>query len=1457
MGSGMVGETVVVVVGASSGELFIKKKVGSSANSRAPGLHESGDHALGKELKNRLSLAGQHSALWQAGESSRAIRGGAGGDGPRAQTAPTLTPISKTRQGKARQAAGSDCQRSLTTERGVNHQHYGGMPSNLVSVSTIPGREETRVGMSGTSTSFHEDGTGRPATARGAMLEKIPKDQGRTRDSRSHFYHSTATLETDSATCRHLHRRTFNVGEKMHRQFRKSMPLHKFYEIFNWRSNSYSSAPRCTYDSPDSKSSTLRSHDRGLGFGPFGIPEDCAFGGESQAQRASQKPSTGIQNKINQLEGLVVSLMASLNSKQSDEVETGGNAFLRKPEVAFTEDQVNVSGTESDVQSKLSDTFGRISLENAEMKYVDGAHWTAILDGIAELKDHFEDDVSETKEPVSEPAGFPTEEPELLFGLKNYATKQEILAAIPARPVVDRLISKYFNAMDMSPVVIHSPSFLKQYERFWESPSSTPIMWIGLLFSMMCLAVQFRQGSLDLPGITYQPFPISENRMTIEIYREKVVQCLVLGNYTKPTRFAMETLLLYFTIEHFRSPDSQIGSWILVGMIVRIAMRMGYHRDPSHFPRITPFQGEMRRRAWAMIVQIDLATSHQLGLPRIVRESQADTADPRNLIDGDFEENTVELPPSRPDSDLTPMLYVIVKNRILSVYTQIVDLASAKNLGPYSEVLRLDRLLHDVHARTPPNLQVRSTKISITDQPEVVMRRLYLEIIFQAARCNLHRRYLPLARPDTPYMFSKQSCLEAALQLLQIQYTMDEETQPGGVLFEDRWKVSSIVNHDYLLGTTILCVYLDHSLKDGPSLPLSEGSADREARQRVIIALQESYRIWLKSSNSSREAQKAAEALRIVLGKAKRSGLLQRGDSKEGVKTPEMGIGTDTGIRSSTTSTTSGANTGEKSRVYEMIQTPVLIENMQMEDQIDCFGWNDWDSQFQDQDLEGFFNVETIPDDFPLGESIGVSDWYQLSSYCEFCRVHRSIFLLKKPNETKRRNVGVFIGRGPASVNGFGKDDPVRAWSLGSCSSLEHMCSGPTKNLDTAAASKQTAMTMVKDRVFSGDRTPWVVAIIALVLIWSLYTLDIPSVRLSALSGHEETAQTQTQAGAENDATVVTIETASQVIEGGVSIPTSTGSSNPLPPTTSPKEGEETAATNSDRPLILYAYSDGKTDSARINLEFFIKHGLHGAADFIFILNGKTNATEIIPNESNIRVVQRENDCYDLGAYAEVLTTEDLYKKYKRFVMLNASIRGPFLPYWAKGCWSDMYLGRITDEVKLVGMTGNCWPAFHVQSMIWATDMIGIETLLFPSEATVAAFKAKGVPHINKSTRDGDEDKKTPPAPPQKPGINSCFHTWSSAVNAEVGASSLIEAAGYKLDVMMAAYHGMKDYEAKCPKDGNGDVLWNNKYYGTNVHPFETVFIKANRDVDPVGLEKHTEWMNGREYSSYEFCKAM
>ncbi|KAF5588585.1 asparagine synthetase [Fusarium subglutinans] len=247
---------------------------------------------------------------------------------------------------------------------------------------------------------------------------------------------------------------------------------------------------------------------------------------------------------------------------------------------------------------------------------------------------------------------------------------------------------------------------------------------------------------------------------------------------------------------------------------------------------------------------------------------------------------------------------------------------------------------------------------------------------------------------------------------------------------------------------------------------------------------------------------------------------------------------------------------------------------------------------------------------------------------------------------------------------------------------------------------------------------------------------------------------------------------------------------------------------------------------------------LHSAADFIFIFNGETDADSLIPDAPNIRIVHRNNTCFDLGAHGEVLREDGLWTHYRRFITMNASIRGPFLPYWAQGkgaCWSDLYLARVNERVKLVGMSANCMPRFHIQSMIWATDSVGMELLLLPHSSTSSpadGFGAAGAPVA----------------------FHSCYDGWHSAVHAEIGTAEMIIEAGYDVDVMMEAYHKSERFRYDCHADGVGDLLFNGRYFGSNIHPYETIFMKANRDIDPKLLKSLTEWHLAEGRRSWDMC---
>jgi hypothetical protein len=228
---------------------------------------------------------------------------------------------------------------------------------------------------------------------------------------------------------------------------------------------------------------------------------------------------------------------------------------------------------------------------------------------------------------------------------------------------------------------------------------------------MMCVAVSFQH----LKAYTSSA---SDTERLMDSYREKVVQCLVLSKYTKCAPYTLETLILYLHIEYIRSDDSQIEPWMLLGIIIRLALRMGYHRDPSHFPHISPSQGEMRRRTWAVIVQFDAMSSSQVGLPRMI--TRYETAEPSNLLDEDFHKDIAAIPLSRPNAFQTPIQYVVSKNRLIAVYGMIFDLVTSTKLGvsAYPEVMRLDELLHDTYLSLPEGLHVRSMANSIMDAPD-------------------------------------------------------------------------------------------------------------------------------------------------------------------------------------------------------------------------------------------------------------------------------------------------------------------------------------------------------------------------------------------------------------------------------------------------------------------------------------------------------------------------------------------------------------------------------------------------------------------------------------------------------------------------------------------------------------------------------------------------------------------
>ncbi|RYP19262.1 hypothetical protein DL765_003463 [Monosporascus sp. GIB2] len=492
------------------------------------------------------------------------------------------------------------------------------------------------------------------------------------------------------------------------------------------------------------------------------------------------------------------------------------------------------------VQDRINELESLVVRESG-VSYVSSAHWAAVLDSIAELRHYFaeEDEAYERiPDPIQSQASLAR--PHLFYSGSTHISTAEIFNAIPPRPVVDRLVSRYFNVVDLATGIVHSGKFFR-----------------------MTLVPHNVSTASSIPS---QPTRDPERQAMVDTLRKKIAQCLVLGHYAKGGPYVLEALILYLLVEILLSKGVETGIWVLAGNIAQIAMRMGYHRDAKHFPDISPFAGEMRRRVWTTIAQIDYSSSLQMGMPTVVKESQVDTAEPRNLYDADFDEDTANLPPSRPDSEVTPILYVLSKHRLLSVSVKIADMAIEPRSHSYSKVLDLDKQIDKARDALPLSMRWKSLSSSLDVPSQVLMKRIWLEVSLQRLKVDLHRKFMGPSRPQQEHAYSRSACLAAAMRILEFQHLVDEETRVDGRLNENPWRVSTSLLHEFLLATSILCFYLQNRSAGPQEQSVGPGDDGSISVDRIKRLLRASQAIWARSSATSRAARKAVAALRYVLG---------------------------------------------------------------------------------------------------------------------------------------------------------------------------------------------------------------------------------------------------------------------------------------------------------------------------------------------------------------------------------------------------------------------------------------------------------------------------------------------------------------------------------------------------------------------------------------------------------------
>lgn len=421
-------------------------------------------------------------------------------------------------------------------------------------------------------------------------------------------------------------------------------------------------------------------------------------------------------------------------------------------------------------------------------------HWSAMLEDIEELGTaiSLNDEVDDAHMALDGDGD--NDATRLLFGAMKPLSYQQVLSQfLPARHKVDRLVGAYFRMKTVAAPFLHTTQFRRLYQLFWDNPPTTSPLWTSILFSILEIATK---------TLSSQPATSTDEDRMSNRFDTAAAHCLAVGEYYRPQRFVVEALLLYAQSKCLTSVDLGTNVAVLFGTLARLATVMGYHRDADGSrQRISVFEGEMRRRTWSMCMQLDMLISFQLGLPSNIQFPTWDTRSPTNLLDSDFDENTVQLPPARPATEPTELLFYIAKHRLMTVFEKVIRHTLSATDRPSDELEGIDQEVRRTFTALPAIFHPRPIAESVVDTPSIKVTRLCVNSIYRKCLCVLHRKYVTRGRQD-----SLRICYTSASDLVRRFLDVYKEFEPGGQLETERWFMGSITWHDFLLGCMALCL---------------------------------------------------------------------------------------------------------------------------------------------------------------------------------------------------------------------------------------------------------------------------------------------------------------------------------------------------------------------------------------------------------------------------------------------------------------------------------------------------------------------------------------------------------------------------------------------------------------------------------------------------------------------------
>ena len=297
--------------------------------------------------------------------------------------------------------------------------------------------------------------------------------------------------------------------------------------------------------------------------------------------------------------------------------------------------------------------IGKLFSGKGKARYIDSSLW----------RDFGEDDMREISEDEEDDQSAPVGIDSLTGDLLSSAllgVSQNLVDYHPSHEDAMKLWAVHVQNVEPLCKVLHIPTTTRMVERVSQHPATASKAHECLLFAIYHFAV-FSMTDEDC----VHEFGESQTALMSK-YQYAVRQTLINASWLKTTEMLVMQAYVLFLVA-VRTQIDPHTFWILTGVAVRIAQRMGLHRDGESLG-LPPFDVQVRRRLFWQLLPLDGYAGQLSGTGISIAPNSWDTKQPLNINDDQLYPGMTQQPEEQKGA--TEMIFCLARTELSKFYTR-------------------------------------------------------------------------------------------------------------------------------------------------------------------------------------------------------------------------------------------------------------------------------------------------------------------------------------------------------------------------------------------------------------------------------------------------------------------------------------------------------------------------------------------------------------------------------------------------------------------------------------------------------------------------------------------------------------------------------------------------------------------------------------------------------------------